>query len=171
VPSPSLRHWSAAVDPSAQIVAARGSFLAHTYIATVEVGGAVVGSAVGTAVGGFVGSDVGTAVGGFVGPVVGTAVGGFVGSDVVGAGGGGGGETRQPLVVSNTADTGLEKWLPPSCSMTQKNAGKSRSRKRRCHELVSRYCSKEIIKEIRKNLPPPLQANSPLLYVLISSIT
>jgi hypothetical protein len=100
----------------------------------------VVGSAVGTAVGGFVGSDVGTAVGGFVGPVVGTAVGGFVGSDVVGAGGGGGGETRQPLVVSNTADTGLEKWLPPSCSMTQKNA-------------------------------PPLQANSPLLYVLISSIT
>ncbi len=130
-------------------------------------GGAVVGSAVGTAVGGFVGSDVGTAVGGFVGPVVGTAVGGFVGSDVVGAGGGCG--ARQPLVVSNTADTGLEKWLPPSCSMTQKNAGKSR--KRRCRELVSRYRSKEIIKELRNNLPPPLQANSPLLYVLIWSIT
>jgi hypothetical protein len=113
VPSPSFRHWSAAVDPSAQIVAAKGSFFAHTYIATVEVGGAVVGS------------------------VVGTAVGGFVGADVVGAGGGGGGETRHPLVVSNTADTGLEKWLPPSCSMTQKNAGKSR--KRRCRELVGRY--------------------------------
>lgn len=59
VPSPSLTHWSAAVDPSAQIVAARGSFLAHKYIATVEVGEAVVGSVVGTAVGVFVGASVG----------------------------------------------------------------------------------------------------------------
>ena len=78
-----------------------------------------------------------------VGSVVGTAVGGFVGSDVVGAGGGCG--TRQPLVVSNTSDTGLEKWLPPSCSMTQKNAGKSR--KRRCHvSLLAGIVAKKSLK-------------------------
>ena len=47
-----------------------------------------------------------------------------------------------------------------------------RVEKGRCGERVGRYLNtKEIMKRLRKNLPPPLQANSPLLYVLISSIT
>ena len=77
-------HSPLASTPSAQIVAARGSFLAQTYLATdstgAEVGGGV-GAFVGLGVGGFVGLGVG---GGLVGAFVGLGVGGFVGKGVGG---------------------------------------------------------------------------------------
>jgi len=77
-------HSPPATTPSAQIVAARGSFLAQTYLSTdstgAEVGGGV-GAFVGLGVGGFVGLGVG---GGFVGAFVGLGVGGFVGLGVGG---------------------------------------------------------------------------------------
>ena len=103
--------------------------MAQMYLATVAtngVGDAVVGGDVGTGVGSFVGVPV---VGGDVGKGVGSCVGGDVGSGVpaVGGGVGDGPFPMHPLVVSKTADTGLEKLLLVSCSITQKNAN---SRKR-----------------------------------------
>ncbi len=71
-----------ATTPSAQIVAARGSFLAQTYLST-DSTGAEVGGGVGIGVGGgFVGAFVGLGVGTFVGTGVGADVGGFVGLGV-----------------------------------------------------------------------------------------
>lgn len=110
---PMVVHWSLAVEPSAQIVDGRGSFFAHIYLASVATNG--VGDEV-------VGGDVGKGVGLFVGgPVTGGDVGKGVGLDV-GRGVGGGPASMHPLVVSKTADTGLEKLLLVSCSITQKNA-------------------------------------------------
>lgn len=110
---PMVVHWSLAVEPSAQIVAGRGSFFAHIYFASVATNG--VGEEV-------VGGDVGKGVGLFVGvPLVGGDVGKGVGLDV-GRGVGDGPASMHPLVVSKTADTGLEKLLLVSCSITQKNA-------------------------------------------------
>lgn len=80
-------------------------------VATYGVGDTVVGGDVGAGVGTFVGAPV---VGGDVGTDV-PAVGGGVGD-------GPGPASIHPLVVSKTADTGLEKLLLVSCSITQKNA-------------------------------------------------
>jgi hypothetical protein len=104
---PTAVHFPLAAKPSAQIVAGRGLFFAHTYFATFGtngVGEEVVGDGVGTGVGGFVGTGAG-----------------------VGLGVGDGPESMHPLVVSKTAETGLEKLLLVSCSITQKNAETDRN--------------------------------------------